>query len=366
MSKETALEQIELNERLASTLEKDKIHTLQLISLGNSIATGYSMSRSSKPLLLRNETIEEIMKNHGITLTRKQFSRGQNNNDEHILEWLQENVTEEIINEWNRKDFAGSKHSLITHGLTPEMVASYYPEQGEENRGIQDILSTRDKDTANIVIYNGCTGSFLDGITRRGAIHQQLFHGVNRDVTSMHAILKWMQNNNRRAFSNIETYLCGVPNIGGVGVSELINHQIKRASQEYANTTYVTPIKTKGRYPLLGEDKKGFDVHYDEEEYQRFINQILKTIIKNHSIRRALMNLDRRLYELSKEKEFFSETSNKELEDILLEEMQSLREEEKIEFLKYARKYILSRFPYDFYYLGKEQVKKAFQKAKNK
>lgn len=62
-----------------------KITNLRLISLGNSIASGYSMVRSTKPLLLRNESLEEVLQKENITLERHHFARAQNNNDEHIL-----------------------------------------------------------------------------------------------------------------------------------------------------------------------------------------------------------------------------------------------------------------------------------------
>lgn len=44
----------DLNEELAHTLSLDKKTNLLMTSLGNSIATGYSMKDMIKPLLMRN------------------------------------------------------------------------------------------------------------------------------------------------------------------------------------------------------------------------------------------------------------------------------------------------------------------------
>ena len=47
-----------LNQELALLFRKQNITKFQMTSYGNSIATGYSMVRPTKPLLLRNQTIE--------------------------------------------------------------------------------------------------------------------------------------------------------------------------------------------------------------------------------------------------------------------------------------------------------------------
>lgn len=60
--------QAQLNNNLASTLKQLSIKEVILTSLGNSIATGYSLVRKVQPLLLRNESIKDIFKKHEIDL----------------------------------------------------------------------------------------------------------------------------------------------------------------------------------------------------------------------------------------------------------------------------------------------------------
>ena len=87
-------EQEQLNQKLATMLKSQGIKNLSITSYGNSIASGYSMLRTIKPLLLRNESIQQIMNSNGISLERHAFARAQNNDDEHLFEWLVSNVKE--------------------------------------------------------------------------------------------------------------------------------------------------------------------------------------------------------------------------------------------------------------------------------
>lgn len=75
------------------------------------------MTRITKPLLLRNESIQSIMKKQNIYLERYHFARSQNNNDEHILEWLTSNIKESEIHILNRIDYGDGPNHMITYGL---------------------------------------------------------------------------------------------------------------------------------------------------------------------------------------------------------------------------------------------------------
>ena len=77
--------QITENIKLALTLKENGVKKLNLSSWGNSIASSYSMAFETKPLLERNTTLEEILKDHGITLQKSHFARFENNNDENVL-----------------------------------------------------------------------------------------------------------------------------------------------------------------------------------------------------------------------------------------------------------------------------------------
>ena len=361
--------QKELNQKLAQVLKKYGIKNVRMTSVGNSIGSGYSMVRTIKPLLLRNVTLSDILKSNDITLSTHHFARAQNNSDEHILEWYEENIKESEIHKMNRSDYSKEETSMPVHGLTKEMIDDFYPLEMEENLGLKDIVTKDEEELANIVVYNGATGSFLDGLTRHGTFGQQMLHGIKRDINSIDATLKLIQTNNRNKKSNTQVYLCGAPNFLGIGISNVINNKLKTLSKKYANVVYVEPVKSKLLYKGIDDEgnetnKKAVDIHYDEKEYIKFNNNIINKINENYGITKAIINLDRFFYDLNKEielenKKLVSDSDNKKemIAQAVDKELELITDkEEKSKFLKTLKKYMTSRFPYDFVYLGKPEI----------
>ena len=367
-----------LNYRLSKFLKENGIKRLRLTSIGNSIASGYSMVRKTKPLLLRNKSIKKYMKKNGIDVDIHHFARAQNNSDEHIFEWLESNIKESEIHVLNRNDYSMGETSIPTPGITDEKIDKYYPTKMKKDYRFKDTILESGKDLANIVVYNGCTGSFLDGITRSGSLFQQMFYGVNRDISSIDSILKIIQHNNRKNGSNTQVYLCGAPNFLGLNASELINYKLRKLAKRYSNVVYVKPVSTKFVYQPLDRCRDGelskiqsflkvhsgiVDIHYDEEEYLRFNNNIIKTIKDNYEITQSMINIDRKFYDLSTDIELVNHEliDSKEKEKMLSNLISS--ECDKIEglnvrkqFLTKLKQYFIERLPYDFYYLGKEKI----------
>lgn len=388
------IESKELAEDLVKTLKQSnvKINNLRLISLGNSIASGYSMVRTIKPLLLRNESLEEELNKENIILERHHFARAQNNNDEHVFGWLISNIKESEIHQMNRSDYSGSASSMATKGLTKEQIDEYYPLNMKEDFGLADLIKEKKLDVANIVIYNGCTGSFLDAATRNGNLTQQLMAGVNRDTTSFEAVLKYIQEQNRQYNSNTQVYVCGAPNFLGLRISELINRKIKKISENYANVSYVEPVKSKFFYKPLQleeiteeteltklqqffkEHKRQVDIHYDEEEYIEFNNNIMKAIKENYLINNSLINIDRDVYELNRTLEIKKpdlivndEVVQSVVSDIFNEEVSKMPSPSLANQLtQRAGKYLTTRSPYDYFYVGKKRINNSIQKVKTK
>lgn len=373
-------EQKELNQELASFLHDKGVRKLSLTAFGNSISSGYSLTRTIKPLLLRNESISSAMSDKGINLERHNFARAQNNSDEHLFDWLQSDISESDISRFNRLDYSSCETSMVTHGLNHEKIEEYYPVDESVKATINDVFFKSQEGLANIIIYNGCTGSFLDAISRKGALFQQLFYGVKRDTCSLEAILKYIQYRNRKDNSNTQVYICGVPDLYGIKVSELINSRLKKIAKKYANTVYVEPVKAKMFYEILdskSNDKnksKTFDVHYDEEEYTRFNNNILKSIINNYETTKSMIDADRRLNKLSTLIEtsafhLVDDSSRRKdiIDGIIGEEYRKIDDPvAKKYFLNRLKNYLISRFPYDFYFLGKKEISNSILDVKSK
>lgn len=161
----------------------------------------------------------EIMKDHGITLVRKHFARAQNNNDEYIASWVIRNIKESEIYKMNRNDYEDSptKMPVKINGLNRQLIEEYYPREIADDQGLSDIILESGFGVANIVIYNGCTGSFLDNVTRNGYVSQKLTYGVKRDLPGIRTVLNYIQTHNRDNNTNTQVYICGAPNFLGLG-----------------------------------------------------------------------------------------------------------------------------------------------------
>lgn len=369
-----------LNTQLARLFQLHHIKKFRVTSLGNSIASGYSMTRTIKPLLIRNESLESIMSSFDIALDRHQFARPQNNCDEHIFEWLVSNVKETDIYKMNHVDYFSVKNCMPTvNGITSDNIHQYYPLDIEGAPRIQEVILESTLDMANVVIYNGATGSFLDNVTRRGKIHHKLTYGIKRDISSIDATLQFIQSYNRLDNSNTQVYLCGAPNYLGLGVTEAINAKLKKLAKKYANVVYVPPIKSRFLYHPLHLVKNKFfkhillpDTHYSEDEYLKLNNGIISSISVNYLTTQAMISLDRELYRLSSMIELeYPEYLDipQYIEQQIMEMLERIsvnlaNEEERKKFYNQAKRYLINRTPYDFYYVGKKNIKAAIKGMK--
>ena len=378
-----------LNKELADFFKEHGIKNFRMISVGNSIASGYSMVRTIKPLLLRNETIEKIMKDNGIDIERLHFARAQNNGDEHIFEWLENNIKLSEMYKLNRNDYSGGITSMQNHGLPEDQIGVYYPESVKDDKGLKEAALESNANLANVIVYNGLTGSFLDVVTRRGNIFKQLISSFDRDYRSLEATLKLIQTNNRKNNSNTQVYICGAPDFLGLKISEIINHKLRKVTKKYANAVYVEPIKSKFFYTdlkateeedlttLQGKIKKYLkvpDIHYNEEEYLKLNNNIIRSILQNYMITKSMINVDRYFYNLSSKVEINKQelvNDSEALESFMTSELKTELKKledknQKKEFLTKIKEYLTERSPFDFFYLGKKEIKEAVNEVGKK
>ena len=362
----------ELSKQIIDMLKENQIENLRITSAGNSIASGYSIVRSIKPLFHRS-ALNTIANENDMIVDIHHFARAQGNCDEHVFDWLISNIKESEIHKMNQNDYCGGLTSMPTHGLGNDKINEYYPIDMKNDKGFSDLVLESYDTLANILVYNGGTGSFLDNWTRSGRLVHRLTYGIKRDVKSLEATLKYIQLNNRKNDSNTQVYLCGVPNFLGLGISEFINSKLKKLETLYANVTYVEPIKSKVFYDKYNEKGKAIDIHYSEVEYLKFISKILKSIKDNYLINKVIINMDRDLYklsskiELSDEKLFYlNESCGRTNINVAMQIdyvnsnnnliVSKMDIETKETLYKKAKQYIANRFSHDFYYLGKDNI----------
>ena len=356
------------NDELMKEMQNLGKEKVILSSYGNSISTGFSMMSENKPLLRRNEDLKKAAATYNIELEQHQFSRSENNSDEHLLNSFILNKKESEFNKDSRRDYRVVRKNLV-HPLSDEELDEYYPTTLESDKGVQDVFYDTDETAANIVIYNGATGSLLDNWTRKGK--HILTGGIKKDTASIETLLGLIQLNNREKFSNTQVYLCGAPNIMNLPVTSslFINGRLKAISKRFANVTYVPTIPRK---PLYFE--KGHlplpDPHYDKNEYLHLLNETEKQIIKNYHIKELLIAIDRTFAKRSKEIEF-TEQEVKSYDEVLsvIEAYAKKAESDGIdrnEFLKIAIDYLLERYPYDYYFLDHKAMKDGYSLLKRK
>ncbi len=349
------------NIRLSEILKRNGIKNLKLTSLGNSIASGYSAYRDLKPLLYRNESLKETMRVHDVDVDVYHFARAQNNSDDKIFNWVNSNITLSEIYEMNKVDYSNNGNSsMVTTGFLEDYIEKYYSKDADVN--IQDVIFESSKREANIVIYNGLTGSFLDNVTRNGK--HKLTYGIKKDQMGLEATLKFIQERNRKMNTNTQVYLCGAPNFLGTHISEFMNIPLRKIAKKYSNTVFVEPVKSKFIYDSLDNSGKKVDIHYDEVEYLELLNHIFEQINANYEFIKAKIDLDRALCKASslielehpsyrKNNEAIKQAINKIMETCCGDILKSAN---KKEYLKNIKHYLLEVFPYDYYFLGKENI----------
>lgn len=358
------------------------IRKVNFMSLGNSIASGYSNCDVVKPLLERSLVTDDFYNLSlavGLDVNFYNAARAQNNRDEHIYNWILNNTSFNEISRWSRNDYQSGPSSMNPASMKEIEFDKYYPYR-YDSLGIRDVLMEKNPGVSNIVIYSGATGSFLDSWTRNGngrlsrgfignvVDNFKRYHGniatgsIKRDIISMEAILQYIQNQNRFQGTNTQVYLSGAPDFLNCHITNILSKKVERASEYYANTSYVSPVKSKFFYHTKYVDK-AVDIHYDEEEYLRYLKQVVEKISSEYLMNQAMIDIDRKLYHLSTSIEFQSEDlrkdyvyMEKEITDILEpwhETLKADKQDMKL-FYKQLMDYYLKRKPNDFHYVDRE------------
>lgn len=284
------------NIEVAEKLSKFGIKNLNITSIGNSIASGYSMLREIKPLLYYNETQKEDFKSQRINLETYHFARAEDNCDAKTYEWLLKNISLEEVNKLNWIDYNGNHLPIMKNengdflGMTAEMKEKYFPVNPKNNLNIKDIL-TPTSTTANIVVYNGGTGSVLDNLSR-GGCHISTY-GFEKDIHSVDAIMREISFLNEKSTPHnyTQVYLCGAPKYF-LPVTNSLNNKLKHIAKKYANVSYVEPAHVN----LIQKNainKLGVDFHYDKEGYKILNLNIMNKIKEEYVINESVITLSR-------------------------------------------------------------------------
>lgn len=341
-----------INSKFVEMLKRNNIKNINLTSFGNSIATGFAINDDIYPLLKRNKNLEEQLTNSDINNIYRSYARAQDNNDEHLLDWLVNNIKESEINEFVHIDFDKQNvNSMDSRTIKKEDVEKLYPLKPKNDIGLLDLVKQSENSLANIIVYNGATGSFLDNFTRHGR-HLNL-HGFYRDFKSMEAVLKNIYLTN----SNTQVYVCGIPNLTKLNVVGFLNHEIKKICKKYPNCTYVKSVPQNFIYKKDG--KIIVDIHYNKEEYLDLNCNIIESITENYEQVKAKVEMDTILKKYNAE--LFKKGNNAKTDDNkITDEIANLIEKYKQKLtskqLKNIVNYYKEKYPYDYYYTPRKTI----------
>lgn len=252
------------------------------------------------------------------------------------------------LSEINKKvqiDLSNHKRAMGRYYITGEDKEKYYPLELEEDVGLRDIIEINDKDTANIIIYNGLTGSFLDVLTRGGNL-LHAFKAFDRDLDNFKAFLKYVYLVN----PSTQIYVCGVPNLLGIGLFRKINKKARKECFNYPNVTYVDSVKTKFFY--LKNGKHYIDIHYDNDEYIKMNINVFSAINNNYTKNMLFTEFDNILHKNQ-------DNVDANLDDLFIDLHElTIRYKDLFDEKLYKElvRFYKLRYPFDYCYSPKKQV----------
>ena len=328
---------------LIKVLDKDSI---TLTAVGNSISSGYSMKDKIIPLLRRNNGLLELLYENGLSYNLGSFARPEDNCDDHTFKYLISNTKQSEVDNMVRFDLIDEDASLISDD-------SYFTENQSIDRGLRDIIKTTNSSDMNIVIYNGCTGSFLDTITRDA---KGIFSSFEKDKRAIDSFCKFVLLANPKT----QVYLCGIPNYLNLGITDIINKGLMGIANRYPNITYVESSPAK----LIYQNELGttFDLHYDESEYLLHNRNIIKSICENYIRNSVCIDLHIALSILSDKIQFSHTDLKGETHiQIIMEELEKYeklgvpKEEINSGIDRFIEIY-LRNYGHDYYYTSKDKT----------
>ena len=287
-----------VNNRFIRFINESGIDSVNLTSVGNSIATGYSMNDMIKPLLLRNG---DLIRKCNFNLNLRSYARAQDNNDEHIFDWLLNNAKQSEINKKVQYDFMND-NGLDHKNIDDEKVMKYYPTEIKNDIGL-------------------------------------------RDLVSLESSLKYIYLTNPYT----QVYVCGIPDLLGINAVEVVNKKIRNICKMYNNCCYVKPVAQNLLYSKDG--KKVFDVHYNREEYLNLNKSILEAIMHNYFPVKALTDFDIEMKKYSAGAEYGNKPDVRGIIDSVFSKYDLNNDQ-----LKRVAAYFKERYPFDFYYTPRQEV----------
>lgn len=279
----------DVNKLFFQMLLNNNIRDLDMVSFGNSISNGYGVFINTCPWFFRNGG---LISTEDCDLSLYNFSLPQRNSEARLYEMMLDNVTQSKINLLNRNCYIKDLRNCIPNNGISDKIDEYFPLLVNDDKGIMDIIRSGKK---VILIYNGCTSSFIEEFFNKKGF-RNFAAAFSNDLRGYECILKLIEYENRRG-ANVQVYFGGFQNYFGVRLGEIVNFELKKISKRYVNVTYVNPILTNPFFKT-GKYKISFDVHLRDAEHIKLGCEFMNKMVDNFVLRDVLISVDRVLYNL--------------------------------------------------------------------
>lgn len=270
-----------------------KIDFINIGSVGNSIASGYSKCDEMIPFFARSHMFELSDKMYFYT-----YARVRRNEEINILNWYSSNLSHRDINKLLMSDILVKKQKYA--GFSDKQKELYERMANISNIGFRDYVCLKN----NIMIYNGLSGTFTDIIRKGTSVDRKKLLNCFRndfEFLKMFLLQVWLDN------PKLQIYVCGLPDVMGIGVTNIFDKYMKKAIRLIPNAVYVKGT-TRNYFSML-EGQKEIDYHYSKPEYLKLLCNVWESILNNYIILNYKNDILYELMNYNKQVEFKDTTS---------------------------------------------------------
>ncbi len=266
MLKKLSKEEKYLCQKLMEMFRECRINQLNMGCVGNSIASGYSKCDEMIPFWVRSHL---YLSNQNINFYS--FARIRRNEELNILKWYNKNISHSKINQLLIDDLKVKQKRYACYGN--KQRCEYEEMMNKTNIGFRDYIQMEN----NIIVYCGLSGTFTDIFRKgNGKDKQQILKSFQKDFGHLKAFLMQVYLDNPK----VQVYLCGLPDIQGMKLTNLFDIYIKKAIKTVPNAVYVKGV-SKNIF-TINKNQKELDYHYNKPEYMNLLCEIWKSVLNNY------------------------------------------------------------------------------------
>ncbi|MCX4322454.1 MAG: hypothetical protein OSJ59_05765 [Lachnospiraceae bacterium] len=266
---------------------------LSIGCVGNSIASGYSKSDEMLPFFARTKLfqLKEDIRFYS-------FARVRRNEELNVLKWYNQNISHRKINTLLLDDLKAKVGRYACY--TKRQEQTYRQIMHCTDLNFQECIQLKN----NILIYFGLSGTFTD-IFRKGNLTDKIkiFQSFRKDFEYLKMILTEIHMANPQ----IQVYVCGLPDVMGIGLTNQFDRYIKKAICAVPNAVYIRGVSRNVLSILNGQ--KELDYHYNKAEYLCQLCGIWEAVLQNYIPIKFKNDILIQLAQYSDEVELYDTTS---------------------------------------------------------